>query len=234
MDVAGDSLYVTHRKGFLGLGGKETLLYENGTLYNEDGSEYTGKKKGFLKKVTNALAEISEGQEGADMIKELQSSSNVFTIEKGSSEFRQSDTQKAYRNQIQTDPNQNLLFSALSSSGFNFNGGSGGTIYWNTSGSSLPTTSGMRTSSSTDLAHEMFHALDANRGTMDDRLEQGGKRNEWQAVYRENNLRTQLGLPQRTHYIIQSNLSTGSKIGTGPRMLTPAPLNQNIKPTWYQ
>ncbi len=233
IDVAGDSLYVSHRKGFLGLGGKETLLYENGNLYNKDGSEYSGKKKGFLKKVTNALAEISKSQEGADMMNELQSSNNSFTIEKGSSEFHNSNTQKAYANQIQTDPAQSNLFSTLSSTGFNFNGGAGGTIFWNPSGSLLPTTSGMQKTPLTDLAHEMFHALDSNRGMMDGRVEQGVKRNEWQAVYRENNLRTQLGLPQRTHYIILSNLSTNSRSGTGPRMLTPAPLNQNIKPVWY-
>ena len=27
VDIAGDSLYVTHNKGFLGLGGKENLKY---------------------------------------------------------------------------------------------------------------------------------------------------------------------------------------------------------------
>ena len=82
IDVNGDSLWITHNIGFLGLGGKQTLLYENGNLYNKDGSEYTGKVKGFLSKSVNALSTISGTQEGSSMVGELQSSANNFTIVK--------------------------------------------------------------------------------------------------------------------------------------------------------
>ena len=64
IDVNGDSLWVTHRTGFLGFGGKETLRYDGGNLYNKDGSAYTGKVKGFLGKTVDALGAINSTQEG--------------------------------------------------------------------------------------------------------------------------------------------------------------------------
>lgn len=85
--------------------------------------------------------------------------------------------------------------------GFDLSGGSGGTISWNSHGAVLATSIGGSVSKETDLAHEMFHALDANKGLLDDRSENGIKRSEWQAVYRENILREQLNRPLRTHYI---------------------------------
>ena len=116
--------------------------------------------------------------------------------------------------------------------GVNLYGGSGGTIFWNPSGAILSTTSGSKKNSTTDLAHELFHGLDANRGLLDDRDEQGVKRSEWQATYRENVLRSQLGMPLRTHYI--NLLDTNGKHigGYGPYLLTP--LNTPLLPAWYK
>ena len=231
IDVNGDSLWITHNIGFLGLGGKQTLLYENGNLYNKDGSEYTGKVKGFLSKSVNALSTISGTQEGSSMVGELQSSANNFTIVKGDSKFTGSNASKAYANQIQTDPAQAETFQALQNAGVNLAGGSGGTISWNSSGATLPTLNGSGVNGTTDLAHEMFHGLDANRGLFDNRVDQGIERNEWQAVYRENLLRSQLGSPLRTHYIKAVDANGNFLGGSGTRMLTPA--NQPILPNWY-
>ena len=116
----------------------------------------------------------------------------------------------------------------------NLAGGSGGTMYWDPVGSALPTTAGIKTAPFADLAHEMFHGLDANRGLLDDRayLDPKVDRAEWQAVYRENTMRSQLGMPLRTHYIIETDPS-GTVIGSaGPRMLSP--LNKPILPPWYK
>ena len=44
IDINGDSLWIAHNKGFLGLGGKQTLLYDNGNLYNKDGTAYAGNQ----------------------------------------------------------------------------------------------------------------------------------------------------------------------------------------------
>jgi RHS repeat-associated protein len=232
IDINGDSIWITQRTGFLGLGKKQTLLYENGNLYNKDGSEYTGKVKGFLNKTVNALNTIGGTQEGKSMINELQSSTNNFTIIKGGeSEFLANDTKKAYANQYQTDPSQVAALQTLQSRGINLSGGSGGTIRWNLSGAPLPTLMGLRTNATVDLSHEMFHALDANRGLLDSRTEQNVKRSEWQAVYRENILRSQSGLPLRTHYRTGVN-SSGIKIGIAPYMLDSS--NRYICPVWYK
>ncbi len=122
----------------------------------------------------------------------------------------------------------------LQSGGQDFSGGSGGIINWNSSGSPLVTLSGTKTNGTTDLAHEMFHGLDANRGLLDGRLHNGLKRSEWQATYRENTLRTQLGLPIRSHYRASLNAGSGARTGLPPRMLSPAPTNSPILPSWYK
>lgn len=234
IDVNGDSLYVTHRTGFLGLGGKQTLRYEGGNLYNQDGSAYTGKVRGFLGKTVSALGAMSSTSEGGAMVSELESSTNHFTIVKSSGSRFVRDpggTMQAYANQLRTDPSQSSLLQSLQNQGVNLNGGAGGIIEWNPSGVILSTLNGAMRNATTDLGHEMFHALDANRGLLDDRLEQGVKRGEWQAVYRENMLRSQMGLPLRTHYI-KNVTSDGTFIGgAGPRLLTPA--NRPLLPNWY-
>ena len=110
------------------------------------------------------------------------------------------------------------------------NGGSGGTISWNPEGAVLPTAEGGQVCATTDLAHEMFHALDANRGMMDKRLEKGIERNEWQAVYHENILRKQMNLPLRTHHTTRKS-SNGMFVGGGGTKMIKN--RHPIKPWWY-
>ena len=85
------------------------------------------------------------------------------------------------------------------------------------------------------LGHELFHGLDANRGYLSyDKAEGGYAKAEWQGVYRENLMRSQMNLPLRTRYGnvtgIDSDRGTVQYIPSGPLMLnidgTP------IKPTW--
>ena len=232
IDVNGDSVWIAHKGN--------DYLYDEGKLYL-NGSEYTGKVKGFLKQTVNALGKISGSSEGASMIAELSSSTNHFTIEhaknnpKGrQSEFKSSDHNKAYANQLATDPAAAKTYAALTKAGVSLAGGSGGTIYWDPSGSALPTTVGIKTAAFSDLAHEMFHGLDANRGLLDDRayLDPKVDRAEWQAVYRENIMRSQLKMPLRTHYIKTTDPSGTVLGGAGPRMITPA--NKPILPSWYK
>ena len=223
IDVNGDSIWISHRGA--------NYLYQNGALHNSDGTAYTGKVKGFLKRTVNALGTISGSTEGAAMIAELEGSNNNFTIMHSSnnpnksSEFKADDIGGAYSNQLQNDPNATGASRAKT-------GGSGGTIYWDPSGSSLPTTSGVRTDAQMDLGHEMFHGLDSNRGLLDDRLDSGIERSEWQATYRENTVRSQLNKPLRTHYLKTADPSGNVLGGTGARMLTPA--NKPLLPKWYK
>ena len=222
-DINGDSLWIKS--------GRQSLLYNNG-LYNSDGSKYDGNQKGFLKKVTNALKYIYSTEEGKSMINELQNSTNSFTIVRGNSKFNASNLKKAYANQIQTDTNASLQLEQFNKLGIDLGGGSGGIISWNSNGAILPTLLGGKINAATDLAHEMFHALDANRGLLDDRDENGIKRSEWQAVYRENILRGQLSLPLRTHYKTVKDITGDFVGGDGPNMLDAN--NKPIFPIWYK
>ena len=81
--INGDSITITYRTGFLGLGGKKSLTYENGNLYNKDGSAYTEKVKGFFKDVMNGLRDLKNTDEGNSLVSELQDSKNVLIFKKG-------------------------------------------------------------------------------------------------------------------------------------------------------
>ena len=90
----------------------------------------------------------------------------------------------------------------------------------------------MRNDPSMILGHEMAHGLDANRGTMSGGMYNGIGKNEWQAVYRENMMRGQAGIPLRTHYetaITPQGVRTG---GIGTPMLNN--MNIPILPPWYK
>ena len=223
MDVNGDSLWISHKGN--------DYLYQDGSLYNRDGSAYKGKVKGFLSQSVNALNSLRTSEEGIAMISELQSSVNNFKIVKGNSKFNSTNLLKAHANQLMTDPAQAMTLQALQKKGIDISGGSGGNIFWDPSGVTLPTTSGEGINEVTDLAHEMFHGLDANRGLLDDRLEQEVKRDEWQATYRENLLRSQLGKPLRTHYRVSVDIDGVFQGGSGPYMLTPS--MAPFLPNWY-
>ena len=76
----------------------------------------------------------------------------------------------------------------------------------------------------------MFHGRDANRGLLDNRLDQGLKRDEWQASYKENLVRQQLGQPIRTHYKTGLDATTGVASPYAPRIVDSK--NVPIKPSW--
>jgi RHS repeat-associated protein len=228
IDINGDSLWISYRGN--------DILYENGSLYNKDGSAYSGKGvttdkngntklKGFLKNTVNALGSISSTQVGSDMLAELQGSTNNFTIERGFSNTFTSDNDAAASANI---PELQAVTGNMQGSN-----GTGGTIKFNPSSSS----SGLNTLGNTSrpayvgLAHELFHGMDANQGTLYYRNSytnvvtgatynpnfQGLSKSEWRAVYYENVLRKQANIPLRTHYGL--NLSGGTTQSTGPRLL---------------
>ena len=114
----------------------------------------------------------------------------------------------------------------------NINSGSGGIIYFNPKGKhSLPEYGGRSVFRPyISLGHEIFHAVDANNGILGSLktfLNPEMKRAEWQATFNENRLRLEMGLPLRTHYIIDEK--TGK--GTGPYMIYNSKTPK--KPYWY-
>lgn len=231
-DLHGDSISITYNTrsfswGHKNSGNSNSVIYYDGVLYNKDGSVFT-EENGFLKQCMNAISEIRKSSIGDEMVSTLQSSSNMFTIMYGEDDFTpiKADRNKAYASQIKSDPQYSSLLEASD----NLEGGAGGIITWSYYGAKIPTTEGIMINSHMDLAHELSHALDSDRGLMDNRIEQGVSRLEWRAVRNENLIRGQLGLPLRTHYQIKTN-SKGECIGgAGPKMLTDD--NQPLPLSW--
>ena len=198
--------------------------------YNEE-TKYRGNDK-FIKAALQAIQTLQASQTGSAMIEELDHSNNDFYIESGTEdEFKAKSAAMADIN-----TSNKLKDNLIEKNGI----GSGGTITWTEEGMRIPTTTGDNTSAEIILGHEMAHALDANRGKSDRTINETSKkvgenfsRNEWQAVYRENLIRSELGLPLRTHYGRSLETGTGKYLGPlGTGML--GPNNEIIKPEWYE
>ena len=157
--------------------------------------------KGFAKKTVDALNDIYNkgGDEGVDLINTLCSSKNIFNIKEQEtdkvSEFNASNITDAYARNNQTfiDHWQDFF-----KHGHKF--GSGGDVMWNTEGYMIFTEKGLRNDPTYQLLHELCHAYDANFGTMNDRLFNGLKLNEWSACMKANCIGSFMGFPQQTIY----------------------------------
>lgn len=227
LDPQGDSLWINYNNN--------KFLYYNGVIYNSDGSEYTGKVEGYLKKVKKALELLNKTEEGASLIDELQTSSYTFIIKyrvsNGFNAENLSEASASIPEDIKAYGNDR---SAK---------GSGGIIYWNPyedqSGVNLNGNSFRP--SYIGLGHEMAHASDSNKGYLYRGFYKNGKINatylydceyngllksEWRAVYRENLIRQQAKISYRLYYFKDVYGS-----GLGPKLLTPnnEPINFQIK-----
>ena len=191
------------KETWINYGKDQRVQYKEGKLYNQDGSTYAGKVKGFLKQSVNALNTIGSSKTGKEMLNALSSSKNVFDIKHVSAnpskqdEFRSSDTKKAHAEQIKGDPQ---VYNVYQKAGIDISGGSGGSIYWDPRGVNLNTTTGVQSSAETDLAHEMAHGYDADRGALNNTEINGLEQSEYNASYRENLIRGELNVPLRASY----------------------------------
>ena len=206
-------------------------------IVGEDGSEveysYGMSTEGldeFCVKVINALNDIYNTNTGKDLVDDLAggTENSFYIIKSEENKFRAKNLLKAYKQQYLTDPEKTEIYDQCQNKSV-FDGGSGGTVQWNPSGTMLPTTNGGKINAITDLAHELFHAKDANHGLLDDRLENDIKRCEWQAVYGENMLRKEMKVPLRQYYKIEVDLNNKYIGGTGTKMLK---AGEPIKPWW--
>jgi RHS repeat-associated protein len=210
-DPLGDTIKISFRRFF---GRTREVTYTNGILTNSDGSAYSRKARGFLKKSVEALNKISSIADGKQVISELQSSKHTYTIKdaslntnkdqngQGKTEFVENDHKKEYGVALNAiSPNSSLL------------GGTGGTLYFDPFGSSgaVPIKGGWDTNPITNLAHEMFHAYEASFGMVnnDDALGTGLGRLEYRASYFENQIRAGLNAPLRSEYWFTINSVQG-------------------------
>lgn len=107
-DPLGDTARIRFKTGFLGLGKKQSVNYNNGILTNTDGSAYTGKVKGFLKRAVNGLNDLrSGGANGNKLVMDIQNSKEVVNIIKGANSFIAYDKGLKMNNVVRWNPGDN-------------------------------------------------------------------------------------------------------------------------------
>jgi RHS repeat-associated protein len=203
IDVNGDSLLIRIGKG-------DVAFYENGQVFNRDGSQYNGKgvktrkdgtvklnrdgtvkMRGFLKETVSALDKINNGgAAGNALISQLVEAEDKFVISEGG---------------FNSNRGQTVTFNPLSTN-------SGLDEYGNTY---RPAYIG--------LAHELAHALDWNMGTIDlgvwVKYSDGttSSNSEKFASHIENQIRAENGVPLRAYYGIDNGNGVGMLIYPGTR-----------------
>ena len=195
IDVNGDSIAIRVSKG-------NVAIYDNGNLYNRDGTQYTGKGvkvkkdgsiklKGFLKSTVSALDKIrTGGSAGNNLVSTLQSDSDMFVIGQG----KNSNVGRT----VKFDPSSTQ--SGLDETG----------------GRSRPAYIG--------LAHELAHALDWDDGSIDAgtwiTYSDGSTSTnaEKYASHVENQIRAENKIPLRAYYGIDGGKGKGRLIIPGTRM----------------
>jgi len=104
-DPLGDTARIHFRVGFLGLGGKRQADYNGGKLTNTDGSAYTGKVKGFLKKGVAGLDRLSSGGNvGNGLVNDIVSSKETVNIIRGENSFNAVDKKTGMTNVVRWSP----------------------------------------------------------------------------------------------------------------------------------
>lgn len=209
-EVRKDSIWISHKEA--------NYLYANERIHMASGSVYDGKIRGFLRKVLAALTTVTASNEGAPIVTALERSTNNYVITHSSdnvakrTEFKPYDVGAAYTKQLKTDTTATGRYRLQA-------GGSGGIVYWSPAGTPMPTTSGIRRDEAMDLLHELFHGLDADGGLLNDRRTLAIEQSEWRAIYYENIVRDELGIPLRTHYAKTTDPSNRVLAGTGTDVL---------------
>ena len=188
VDPDGREIWIHTRKG--------DFQYINGSLMKKDGTEYTGKIRGFAKSALNALIVLNKTAMGGELVGELQNSEIKYTISKSDHLNKYNTISKT----ISWNPRGIELPTTASSYG-----------------------NGYRCAVA-DMGHELSHAYDDNFNMLDfsssERDGESLSNNEWLAVYRENLIREELGKPYRTHYVAKREENTKFFIGgSGPFML---------------
>lgn len=161
-----------------------------------------------------ALNDLSTTTEGGAIVAELQQSTNNFYIKKGDNRFVASNSRESCGNIAELRQIDSRLPTT----------GSGGIIFWNSNSwnGGINEYGGTTRPPYIGLGHEFAHARDANRGLLYPSTSYGAYtptfngilKSEWRAVYVENIIRSQVGLPPRTHYEHNEN-----GVGIGPRLI---------------
>ena len=195
IDVNGDSLYIKtlFRK----------LKYDGGKLYKKNGQEFSGKRRGYVKKTYNALRTIGSKTEGSALVGELENSNFDFVIKRGHG-----------KNNFTPDNRGHAQIVTATGGAYLGISGSGGVIKWSphTQNGGLNQAGSTERPSFISLGHEMGHGQQSGRGTANYSVAMPGfnfSLDENSALHTENLLRAEHNIPLRTHYGYNSTTGAG-------------------------
>ena len=175
VDPNGEEIWIVGEDG-------NRYQYFNGKLYNSDGEMCTVREGSFEESVLNNLDVLRSTKKGGGIIRDLEISEKKVTI---SDAKNRSDK-----------PGENGFILT-------------GTITWNPDDGVVQTTKGNRIDPIANLGHELVHAHDRYVAKINDAVLNEQKDHcpigEWRAVYYENRMRKELGLPYRTGYTSEQN-----------------------------
>jgi hypothetical protein len=207
-DPLGDTARIHFRTGFLGLGKRQAVDYNNGKLSNTNGTAYTGKVKGFLKNAVKGLDAIrTGGPNGNKLVSDVQNSTTTVNIIRGNNGFIENDPATKMKNVLRWDPSSK-------------NGGPDANL-----NTARPAFIG--------LGHELGHFHDKIvDGKIDYNLwytTSGGDQipmAEKYSTHIENLLRSENNVNLRAYYSIGLS-QTGNLIGEGPVLIPGTRVNAN-------
>jgi hypothetical protein len=177
----------------------EILNYQNGKYFDQEGLEVLKHTNSFVLELIPVLKKLESIPETQKMLRMLEVAPYPVTIKLGNNSFNPKEVNgKNYHGIYMANAISILDHGRMTSENIPFYDiGVGGLINWNPKTENLP--------GAVSLAHEMFHALDSVRGTLDMRFVIGEAYemtlvSEYRAVYMENITRKASGIPYRVYY----------------------------------
>lgn len=188
----------------------ERFTYQLGRYFAANGEEVTSFSDPFLQLVSKALTRFEKLESTSKLLRLLEESHFPLTIALGNNSFNpQIEGGKFWSGMKMAQAIAFFTTLRMSDGGYPFYDiGSGGQILWNPK-LDIETieSDGVKRKLDKDiaLAHEMYHAFDSIRGTLDMGMVQGENYEfesvvEYRAVYFENLVRGELGIKYRKHY----------------------------------
>lgn len=175
------------------------ITYQKGRYFTEDGSEISDHENVFMKYIIPVLAKLEKIPETQKLLRRLEEANYPLTIAFGGNMFNPHGLNgESYKGIYMANAISVLDHGRFTDEAVQFSDiGTGGVISWNPKDNKLP--------GEVTLAHEMYHALDSTRGTLDMRFIMGEGYemafvSEYRATFFENVVRQASGVALRTHY----------------------------------
>ena len=182
----------------------EDYYYRNGHLYYKGTTDvYVPKQGSFEEKALNSLNELQSTKQGGDLMTPFEGNTGKDVVINNACNNPHTPGKVEVNDESYSE---GVYMSAA--------------IYWNPDGEQLLKT--LEPNATTDLGHEFSHVYDKATGAKypTDYYDYC-PRNEWQAVYRENIIRGELGEPYRKGYkVLRYNRMDGTTTPYLTKMLT--------------